>query len=168
MKGSSRLEISISSPSVAYDRRPYLSDEGICKQFELSLELVRRRYVLFVFGYVVMPEHVHLLISEPRRGALDRAIQALKTSVSKYSSHRPFWLVRYCDFNVHSAAKKTEKLRCIHRNPVTRGLVDRPEDWKWSSFRHYLSGEVCSVEIESSWTAGRRQGLKVPEDFKTG
>jgi len=34
-----------------------------------------------------------------------------------------------------------EKLRYIHRNPVKRGLVARPENWNWSSFRHYLSGE---------------------------
>jgi putative transposase len=53
--------------------------------------------------------------------------------------------------------KFVEKLRYIHRNPVQRGLVDRPEDWKWSSFRHYVSGETGSVEIESQWTARRRE-----------
>jgi putative transposase len=110
-----------------------------------------------------MPEHVHLLVSEPRRGALDRAIQALKTSVAKQCAQRPFWLVRYYDFNVHSEAKRIEKLRYIHRNPVTRGLVYGPEDWEWSSFRHYLTGEMGIVEIESSWTIGRRMGLKAPE-----
>lgn len=72
---------------------------------------MRRRYVFFVFGYVVMPEHVHLLISEPRRGILDGAIQALKTSVAKQSRRRPFWLARYYDFNVHTKAKRIEKLR---------------------------------------------------------
>jgi putative transposase len=86
----------------------------------------------------------------------------LKTSVSKQSGQRPFWLARYYDFNVHSEAKRTEKLRYIHRNPVTRGLVRRPEEWKWSSFRHYLTGVPGIVEIESPWTAGRRLGLKMP------
>jgi putative transposase len=93
---------------------------------------------------------------------LDRALQALKTSVSKQSDQRPFWMVRYYDFNVHSEEKHVEKLKYMHRNPVTRGLVTHPEDWKWSSFRHYLTGEIGTVEVESSWTAGRRAGLKIP------
>ena len=145
-----------------HDRLPYLGAAQACTVFERSLEAVRRRYVFFVFGYVVMPEHVHLLVSEPRRGMLGRAIQALKTSVSKQCTQRPFWLKRYYDFNVHSEEKRIEKLRYIHRNPVTRGLVSKPEDWKWSSFRHYLTGEPGTVEIESSWTLGRRMGLKMP------
>ena len=70
-----------------------------------------------------MPEHVHLFVSEPKRGTLSLAIQALKTSVSKQSLQRPFWQIRYYDFNVRSSAKRTEKLRYIHRNPVTRSLV---------------------------------------------
>jgi putative transposase len=145
-----------------HNRLPYLCTPQPCGAFERSLEAVRRRYVLFVFGYVIMPEHVHLLVSEPRRGKLDRAIQALKTSVSKQCTERPFWLKRYYDFNVHSQAKRIEKLRYIHRNPVTRGLAGRPEEWKWSSFRHYLTGEAEVVEIESSWTQGRRLGLRMP------
>ncbi len=147
------------------DRLPYLANAAACDLLEQSLEVMRRRYVFFVFGYVVMPEHVHLLVSEPRRGMLDRAIQALKTSVAKQSGRRPFWLVRYYDFNVHSEAKRIEKLLYIHRNPVTRGLVGRPEEWKWSSFRHYLTGETGTVEIESPWTAGKRQGLKMPGEL---
>jgi len=106
-----------------------------------------------------MPEHVHLLVSEPRRATLDRAIQALKTSVAKQSEQRPFWLARYYDFNVHSSAKKTEKLRYIHRNPVTRGLVTAGR-LRWSSFRHYSrANQHCRDCVP--WTVGRRLGLKV-------
>ena len=64
---------------------------------------------------------------------------------------------RYYDFNVWSEEKRVEKLRYIHRNPVKRGLVERPEDWLWSSFHHYLTGEEGVVEIESHWTATRRE-----------
>ncbi len=45
------------------------------------------------------------------------------------------------DFNVFSEAKRVEKLRYIHRNPVMRGLVAEPADWKWSSYKHYWTGE---------------------------
>ena len=106
-----------------------------------------------------MPEHVHLLVSEPRRVLLAKAWQALKLSVSVQRSERPFWLHRYYDFNVFSPDKRTERLRYIHRNPVHRGLVERPEDWPWSSFLHWKTGEIGAVEIESPWTARRRGGL---------
>jgi putative transposase len=51
-----------------------------------------------------------------------------------------------------------EKIRYIHLNPVRRGLVEKPEDWPWSSYRHYSTGEQGAVEIESFWTAARRGG----------
>ena len=90
------------------------------------LERVRRRYPIAVAGYVVMPEHVHLLVNEPRRALLSTAIQALKLSVSVRSRERPFWQAHYYDFNISAYDKFVEKLRYIHRNPVRRGLVQKP------------------------------------------
>jgi putative transposase len=63
---------------------------------------------------------------------------------------------------VHNDEKRVEKLRYMHRNPVVRGLVAKPEDWPWSSFRHYATGQIGAVEIESQWTAKRR-GNRLPE-----
>jgi putative transposase len=40
----------------------------------------------------------------------------------------------------------------MHRNPVRRGLVEKPEQYPWSSFNHWLTGKICEVEIESHWT----------------
>jgi putative transposase len=80
-------------------------------------------------------------------------------------SQRPFWQVRYYDFIVHTNEKRIEKLRYMHRNPVVRGLAARPEDWKWSSFRHYKTGVEGTVEIESQWTAFRR-GNEFPEHLR--
>jgi putative transposase len=148
-----------------YNRLPYIGSAASRNLFERALEEIRKRYVFHIFGYVVMPEHVHLLVSEPKRTTLARAMQALKTSVSKQSKQKPFWQVRYYDFNVFTSAKRREKLRYMHRNPVTRGLVAHPEDWKWSSFRHYLTGEPGVVQIESTWTAAKRSGLKLPEGY---
>ena len=127
---------------------------------------MRVRYDFVVSGYVVMPEHVHLLVSEPKIGVLSKAIQALKLSVSVQQRKRPFWQARYYDFNVHNELKRTEKLRYMHRNPVKRGLALKPQDWEWSSFRHYAKGEIGIVEIESFWTAARREALQNPRSQK--
>jgi len=59
----------------------------------------------------------------------------------------PIWQPRFYDFNVWTEDKRIEKLRYVHRNPVTRGLVDEPEQWRWSSFRSYAFGEVGLVRI---------------------
>jgi putative transposase len=133
------------------------------------LEQTRKRYGLRVYGFVVMPEHVHLLISEPDRGAIANAIQALKISTSKRTVafreidgvSSPLWQKRYFDLNIKNSEQFVKKLRYIHRNPVKRGLCEKPEDWRRSSFDHYASGIDCGVEIESRWTAARRNEKKL-------
>ena len=140
-----------------YRLEPYLASPSARFLFEETLERMRLRYGFCVVGYVVMPEHVHLLVSEPSTGPLARALHALKLSMSKRQPRRPFWQARYYDFNVFTARKHVEKLRYMHRNPVKRGLVERPEDWQWSSFRHYAAGVRGTVEIESFWTAALRE-----------
>ena len=143
-----------------YQRQPLLGCRSGYGVFEQELEKVRKRYGFVVAGYVVMPEHVHLLVNEPQGVPLSVALQMLKQLVSR-RLQRPddlrFWQRRYYDFNVWNHEKTVEKLKYMHRNPVHRGLVAKPEDWAWSSFRHYLTGEIGTVEIESHWTSWRRE-----------
>jgi putative transposase len=150
-----------------YRRQAQLNTAAICELFLETLERTRQQFSLCVYGYVVMPEHVHLLLSEPGCGSLADAVHFLKLSSAKQSISNAhvgpghLWQKRYYDRNIRSYSDFTEKLRYIHRNPVKRGLCDRPEDWVWSSFRHYYAlGEVGAVEIESQWTARRREGKK--------
>ncbi len=143
-----------------YHRDPLLGTARARDAFEEELERVRRWYGFFVSGYVVMPEHVHLLVSEPERKQLSVAIQMLKQNVSRQLlglGEHQFWLRRYYDYPVSSEEKRVEKLHYMHFNPVKRGLVERPEDWKWSSFLHIATGREGTVEIESQWTARRRE-----------
>lgn len=121
-----------------YRRKPSLGTPSARDRFESSLEATRTRYNFHILGYVVMPEHVHLLATEPASEPLSKAIQALKQSISRYlKTAEPFWETRYYDFNVRTERKRIEKLRYMHRNPVKRGLVASPEQWSWSSFRQY-------------------------------
>ena len=129
------------------------------RTFELAVERVRRSFGLCIYGYVVMPEHVHLLLSEPQRETLAHAIKSLKQGVSRrlIGKGQHFWQKRYYDFNIRNHQQFVEKLRYIHRNPVESGLCEAPEHWEWSSFCHYASGIEGVVEIESEWTARRRE-----------
>jgi putative transposase len=113
-----------------------------------------------------MPEHIHLLLSEPERGTLARALQSLKSASARMARGArasgmgplpPFWQTRYYDRYMRDYDEFSEKLRYIHRNPVKRGLCSSPDQWLWSSFRHYWNGADVGVEIESEWTASARQ-----------
>jgi REP element-mobilizing transposase RayT len=61
-----------------YKRRPNFANAPSRITFETSLERVRQRYGLCVYGYVVMPEHIHMLVNEPEQGSLSRVMQSLK------------------------------------------------------------------------------------------
>src|SRR5882724_4332803 len=111
-----------------------------------------------------MPEHFHLLISEPEKGTPSTVMQVLKQRFSRqvlaqlrrgrnraqlslWPEKEHVWQRRFYDFNVWSKAKRIEKLRYMHRNPVKRGLALEPAQWDWSSYRWYESGEVGPVRI---------------------
>jgi putative transposase len=141
-----------------YHRRPYFDSPAVYDRFIEVLQHTRRRFGLRLYGYVVMPEHVHLLVSEPEYGGLADAIHHLKLSFAKRLGAGVFWQKRYYDRNVRNEHEFKEKLRYLHRNPVKRGLVKEAADWKWSSFRHYALREKGVAEIESEWTARDREG----------
>jgi putative transposase len=116
-----------------------------------------------------MPEHFHLLISEPEVGTPSTVMQVLKQRTARAllpkkkrhdprqrwlfeeAQRQPFWQARFYDFNVWTAKKRVEKLRYMHRNPVKRGLVESPEDWRWSSYRFYRMNEAGPVRVNQGW-----------------
>ena len=117
-----------------------------------------------------MPEHIHLLISEPACGTPSTVMQVLKQRVSRRlrrksrkstslrqisfhfrsSNHSlpQFWQPRFYDFNVWSQKKVVEKLQYMHLNPVKRKLVTHPKQWPWSSFSFYAGKGTSIVRID--------------------
>jgi putative transposase len=156
-----------------YRRLPLLGTARRRDLFLRALEAVRRQYRFLVVGYVAMPEHVHLLLSEPERRNLSVVLKVLKQAVARrvlsrlrrrrgtrqgelfpnVGVPRSFWQPRFYDFNVWTAKKRMEKLRYMHRNPVTRGLVESPEQWRWSSFRAYAYAEKGIVAVNAIFPA---------------
>lgn len=143
-----------------YQRKAFLGSAARRDLFLKIFEQVRQKYEFQVVGYVVMPEHFHLLIGEPDDGNVSLVMQVLKQRVSRQCRARSrgqssddatppaFWHTRSYDFNVFTKKKVVEKLDYIHWNPVKRGLVASPDQWRWSSFRYYALGEEGPVKIE--------------------
>jgi len=124
-----------------------------------------------------MPEHVHLLLSEPERGDPSIAMQVLKQGFAckllrelrapNSSQEGPrwetaiaegyIWQRRFYDFVVSTEHKRVEKLRYLDLNPVQRGLVLEPDQWRWSSYRDYARGPCGRVLVNEQ----KRAELKV-------
>jgi len=158
-----------------FHRLPLLEAPAARGIVEAVLERTRARYHARVYAYVRMPEHIHLLVNEPPGIVLAPFLKAFKQIISRKlrGARQKFWQDRSYDSNVHAEKARSEVIRYIHRNPVKRGLVEKPEDWPWSSFRHDATEVQGTVEIESQWTAFRRgnqlpQGMRVRQGERFG
>ncbi len=149
-----------------YRRLPLLAPVRTRNLFVEILAEVRDRYGFSLVGYVVMPEHIHLLIGEPAKGTPSTVMQVLKQRVSRQLRSKPrkkapsqqlklpfrnahellpqFWQPRFYDFNLWSQTKFVEKLHYMHMNPLKRKLVNHPKDWPWSSYSFY-AGKVSGL-----------------------
>jgi putative transposase len=134
-----------------------------------------------------MPEHIHLLISEPAKGTPSTVIQVLKQRVSRRlrrgkrklsgqyclafaggdDALRRFWQRRFYDFNIWSLKKRIEKLHYMHMNPLKRKLVDHPRDWPWSSFSFYSDVKNGMIRVDPVQGIALTNKSQKPDPLKT-
>lgn len=147
-----------------YRRLPFLAGPEPKNTLERVIEKTRQSHSLTIYAYVFMPEHVHLLTSEPEVRTLASFLRVVKGESSKLlkGTRDKFWQTRYYDFNTFTTNKFVEKVQYVHRNPVTRGLVTRPEDYRWSSFNHYAAGQSRTIQIDSQWAKVFRVTCETP------
>ncbi|HVW02833.1 MAG TPA: transposase [Planctomycetaceae bacterium] len=113
-------------------------------------------------GFVLMPEHVHAIVWFPLPGQLSDFMHEwkrqssleirkwLRRNLTQYGhalDKQRFWQPKYYPFEIYSQKKLEEKLNYMHWNPVRRGLVGRPVDWRWSSARWYELRRSVGVAI---------------------
>jgi putative transposase len=155
-----------------YRRIPSLSRERACEWFRQALEVARAKFGFQLWAYVLMPDHVHLLVN-PGDAAEDmsRFLQAVKEPVARQAiaylkANAPQWLPRLTvqegdrvrhrfwqpgggyDRNITSSETLRAMIEYIHANPVRRGLVSRIEDWEWSSARWYAGIRPVRIEMD--------------------
>ncbi len=166
-----------------HDRLPLFHSDGIKTLFAQSIITVRNKSGFKLFGYVIMPEHVHLLLQpqdkrtisdimrEVKQRCAFNALRFLKVNRPKTLLEKlrkkacrgkeqkySFWKPRFYDFNHFSVKKFKEKLDYCHKNPVTRGLVNDPSDWRFSSFRNYHMNDNSIVSIDQLEISPSAQG----------
>jgi putative transposase len=154
----------------SYHRYRLLTDSTVILVFLSELTALRARYRLRLFGYVVMPEHVHLVLHPPNGVELGRIVGELKSRSARKmlpllrahsgrrlerlvtgqgeSSRLVFWQARCYDHNCRTAKAVREKIEYCHRNPVVRGLVSEPGDWLWSSYNWYAGAREVPLTMD--------------------
>ena len=152
-----------------YKRLDLFGSPRIGDEFVRILREARERRGFKLHAWVVMPNHVHLLvrpggsaatvagvlraIKQPMAQRVLRRWVELDAPVLKHLRDRDgrshFWMKGGGhDRNVFSAEEVEEKLRYIHENPVRAGLVTRPEDWAWSSAHLWDRRHESGVPID--------------------
>jgi REP-associated tyrosine transposase len=159
-------------------RRPRLFDsERFKRHWIKTLDGLRTELGFKIIGYVLMPEHFHLLLwpsaehnpSQILQKLQDRtALFILKTLKQNpehpwcqkmlgrvrlpptvhHHAHSRVWQRRGYDLNVWSPKKRDEKLKYMHNNPVTRKLVSNPGEWPWSSWRYYFLEDTSVLSMD--------------------
>ena len=160
-----------------YRRAPLFLSERFCRAFVATLTRLRAETGFHRIGWVLMPDHFHLLLRPEPAEATSRIVKRLKEETARQilralrdhrqhawcrkmlewlrlppsvhdESHYRVWQRRFYPFNVHSEKKRMEKLDYMHHNPVKGGLVKEPGDWPWSSWRFYFRQDASILEMD--------------------
>ncbi|MFB3924392.1 MAG: transposase [Terriglobia bacterium] len=160
-----------------YRRAPLFLSERFRRCFAETLNEVRAEMKFLLLGWVLMPEHFHLLLKPEAAEATSRIVKRLKEETARRTlkalresqqypwcrkmlerlrlpltvhdeSHYRVWQRRFFPFNVYSERKRLEKLDYMHNNPVKRGLVKQPGDWPWSSWRFYFLEDASILAMD--------------------
>ena len=159
-----------------YKRLPIFTRPAYIIAIYDSLNYYRHKQQYRLLGYVIMPDHVHLLIWPYGVATIADIMRDFKTFTAKRiirqaeaenqtewlehfsqagietgRSDNKVWQDQYWDVNVYSEQFLRKKLNYIHRNPQRANLVKQPEDYRYSSYRNYVFGEEWLIEIDRDW-----------------
>ena len=153
-------------------RQRFFSGNQAPLWFLESLQAARRKEDFDLWAYVIMPEHAHLVICPNGEYSISKILSRIKWPVARRAVQmvrrdHPEFLPKMAqtkagkvvyrfwqegggyDRNLWTAKEIHEKVAYVHNNPVGRGLVQKPEDWPWSSYRAWEFGSAEPVPIDA-------------------
>ena len=139
--------------TVTRDRRPYFADARLATMLVDNLRFYRERMGFLLHGYVIMPDHVHLLVT-PVACTVSEIMRNFKSFTSKQIRETlrqsgPIWQRRFYDRVIRDEQQFLAALDYIHLNPVRSGLVSSPENYEFSSCRAFAECGTPLLHIDS-------------------
>ena len=154
-----------------FNKNPFLLENRVRLKLCETITTAREIHNFELWAYVIMPEHVHLLIY-PRgeEYSISKILNTIKQPVSRSflfqvkkenpellqlmasnDKNHPYhmWLPGGgYDRNLNTTEALRNSLEYMHNNPVKRGLVQNPEEWEWSSYRAWNGLDGCKLEVD--------------------
>jgi putative transposase len=150
------------------DRNRTFFDADDYRAYLLLLSSISRRFDTSVHAYVLMSNHVHLLMTSRLPGGVSATMQQLGSSYARHINRRyertgSLWEGRFRSSPVDTDFYCLACYRYIELNPVRAGIVTRPDDYAWSSYRENTGRRALAiVEQHPSFVAmGRSEELRI-------
>ena len=140
-----------------YLQKKFLTELKATELLIKHIAAARSKYGFKLLGYVIMPEHVHLVMLPADGSKLGLIIREIKSKMAReyfaltmksISGIKVFWQRRCYDHNCRSAGSTIEKINYCHNNPVKRGLVTDAGDYLWSSYNWYAGVGDVPMEMD--------------------
>lgn len=116
--------------SVTKNRAHIFQDDANAREAIEALYRTQGQYPFFLYAFVIMSNHVHLLLQVPSPGSISKIMNVYKGTVSASIGRGPMWQSR---FHIRYVDNLYEAKAYMHNNPLVKGLCERPEDFPWSS-----------------------------------
>ena len=135
------------------DRQPLFAEHGCCQIVIGSIRFLRIHLGHRIHAYVLMPDHVHLVVTPREGGNVSQVMHSLKL----YTAHQigallgskgGIWQSRFYERALRTPKDVKGALAYVHDNPIKAGLADRPEDYDWSSYRACILGEPTPLAVD--------------------
>lgn len=108
--------------------------------------------LVYIIAYCLMPTHLHLILQETQNKGIQIFISTILNSYTRYFNIKhnrkgPLWEGKYKKVPVETDGQLLHLTRYVHLNPVTAYIVNKPEEWPYSSYKEYLSGANLNQKI---------------------
>jgi putative transposase len=140
--------------TVVKDRKKLLKDDTICSIILEDLEFYRRKYGFQLHGYVIMQDHLHLLLSAKENGNISNIMHDFKSHTAQginkvLNRNGALWQEGFYDHVIRDQRDLQRRLDYIHKNPLSSGLVEDVSDYRFSSFRNYYLEDDSLIRIDT-------------------
>lgn len=154
--------------TITRERFPYFSDPALCRALLDNLAFYRRHMGFLLHGYVIMPDHLHLLLT-PRSATISDVMRNFKSYTAKQIRETlnvsgSIWQSRFHDRAVRTEEQFNACLSYIHDNPVRAGIVVTHADYEYSSYASW-HGEGSPLQVDAP--DGSRLGPRPTEIKRT-
>ena len=139
--------------TVVKDRQPLFAEQGCCEIVLGCIGFLRTRQRHQVHAYVLMPDHVHLIVTPRECSNVSKVMHSLKLHTARQigallGTKGGIWQARFYERALRTQKDLEEAFTYVHDNPIRVRLVDRPEDYGWSSYRSCILREATSVDVD--------------------